>query len=609
MMRSRGLWLSTKSQDSTYASLVGKSSTSRLRPRPQEWHPHRPAAATGWQSDTSQPFASSAYSAALLSDDDASDDLDNGLQLKQEIELFSSSCLSSTHDRLQGLEVDLSIREGAAMLERELGIEASEILENDFFDDELDTPEPAAAKTADTSSRNRQALQKSAMEILRNFDPQNPPSSNDPEELQLWLECASQREAVLRYQSLLEKARDRKAYDSLSLMQRHIIQWFEDLRDAVEIRQKDYLSNKDKRPARKRYGPFLCSLPPEKMAVIAAHEALTQSLLHSGSSGREGVPLIKIAHAVGSAVETEVISQRKMKERFHDSRRNHPEDNDPDSDSEKKEDQPKTMDNAADRWKFSASHLKMFLADLQRIDPKMGKSKRAIAYAMLRAKQAMDNDEGWMNEDIIHIGAALLSILVEHTKISVRGKEEPAFRVEKKWSSKRKTISYVVLNENLYKMFTEDELASWAATTTRHLPMIVPPTDWTGPKKGGYRWLEADLMRTHGSQVQREALRHGDLSLVYDGLNILGKTAWKINKEILQIGKACWDTNIPIGDIPSRTDLEVPPEPERPGRIPPELYADKESPEAKAAIEANQLYRESMHKWLRTIQKNMVSLI
>jgi DNA-directed RNA polymerase, mitochondrial len=505
-----------------------------------------------------------------------------------------------------------AIEEGNAALNLELGMGADDGVEWD--DDEYYTVNEGGSSSSSigsslqTEAESRQSLQKSAMQILRNFDPQMPPSTNDLEELQLWLECAAQREAVLRYQNMVKKARDRKAYDSMSLMQRHLIKWFEGMRDAVEVRQKDYLSNKDTRRGRKRYGPFLCSLPPEKMAVIASHEAMTQALLFSGKTGRDGVPLIKIAHAIGTAIETEVISQRRMKERFHDTRvstDNEDAESDGDDMDEPSKEGEKDKSPAADRWKFSASHLKLFIAELQRIDPKMGKSKRSISYAMQRAKQAMNSEEGWTTDDVIHLGAAMLSILVENCTINNKGREEPAFRVETKWTPKKKTTSFVVMNENIYRMFTEDELLSWAASTTRHTPMIVPPTEWTGPQEGGYRWLEADLMRTHGSRVQREALQHGDLSLVYDGLNILGKTAWKINKKILEIAQTCWDESIPIGDIPSRTDLEVPPEPPRPDRISPELYADKERPEAKEAFAANQSFRESMHKRQRTLQKNM----
>ena len=536
-------------------------------------------------------------------------------QLEREIELFGSTRLSmgamdlEDYDEAED-ESHASIEEGNAALNLELRTGEEDISAWDSDEDDSDSIEnDQGPVNLQTETERRQAVQKTAMQILRNFDPLKPPSTNDPEELQLWLECAAQRETVTRYQNLVMKARDRKAYDSMSLMQKHLIKWFEGMRDAIEVRQKEYLSNKDTRRGRKRYGPFLCSLPPEKMAVIAAHEAMTQALLFSGKTGRDGIPLVKIAHAIGTAVETEVISQRRMKERFHDTRVSSvSEDFEFDGDDIDLQNKEGVQDKspAADRWKFSASHLKLFIAELQRIDPKMGKSKRSITYAMQRAKQAMNSEEGWSNEDIIHLGAAMLAILVETTTINNKGREEPAFRVESKWSPKKKTTtSYVVLNENLFRMFTEDELVSWAASTTRHTPMIVPPTEWTGPQKGGYRWLEADLMRTHGSQVQLEALQYADLSLVYDGLNILGSTAWKINQEILDIAQTCWNDNIPIGDIPSRVDLEVPPEPTRPDRISPELYADRESPEAKEAMATNKTYRESMYKRQRVVQKNM----
>jgi DNA-directed RNA polymerase len=141
------------------------------------------------------------------------------------------------------------------------------------------------------------------------------------------------------------------------------------------------------------------------------------------------------------------------------------------------------------------------------------------------------------------------------------------------------------------------------------MPMIVPPTDWTGPQKGGYRWLEVGLMRTHGSNVQKEALLHADLSSVCDGLNILGKTAWRINKKILEVGEYCWNNNIPIGDIPSRDDFDVPPETPRPSF---DIKKDTESgedPEFSAKMASLQAYRDAMSKRQRIQQKNMVCCI
>jgi DNA-directed RNA polymerase N-terminal len=483
--------------------------------------------------------------------------------------------------------------------------------------------------TEQSRNRSRPFPFKTPMDMLRSFDSDNPPSSGDPLELQLWMECWSQREAVLKHQQLVDKARDRKAYDAMSLMQRYVIDWFEELKNSIDSRQKEYLSLEDKRRAHKRYGPFLCSLHPEKMAVIATQEAITQSLLNTGKTGLDGVPLVKMAYMIGLAVETEVVSQRQMKERFHksvmslsdtsieeeednetvensdDSSTDHAKSNIYERDEMSGISAEKAKVDLFDKWKFSASHLKLFLDDLERTG--MGRNKRGIQYAMKKAKQAMNSGEAWTTDDLVHVGAALLSILVDNAKVRENGKEEQAFRVEKKWlpGKKTKSQSFIVMHDRVQKAFLEDEYFSWAANTTRHTPMIVPPTDWSGPNEGGYKWLKTDLMRTHGSSVQKEALQQADLSVVCEGLNILGKTPWRINKKILEVGEYCWNNNVPIGDIPSRTDFEVPPEPVRPSYIDPEVFADRESAEAKAAVEDFRAYNSSVYRRKRICQKNM----
>lgn len=435
----------------------------------------------------------------------------------------------------------------------------------------------------------------SVMEMLKHFDPLKPPTSGDIEELQLWMECFSQRETVLKHQELVRKARDRKAFDSMSMMQRHVVQWFQGLRDVIDIRQKEFLSNTDTRRASNRYGPFLCSLHPDKMAVIISQEAITQALLNSGKDGKGGIALVKMARAIGTAVETEVVSQRRIKERYHDYIPKKPSDEkvadkeESDGDDELSGSVEKTEEYSIDRWTLSASHLKFFFDDLKQMG--MGKNKQSIQYAIKRAKQAMKSGEMWTSDDLTHLGAALLSILTEHAMVNENGREEAAFRVEKRWSQNyNKSTSFITIHDRLHKIFLEDDYLSWAANTTRHMPMIVPPSKWIAPNVGGYRWLEVDMMRTHRSNVQKEVLQHADLSTVYDGLNILGKTAWKINKDILEMGENCWENNIPIGDIPSRIDFEVPSEPIYPTSFNPKLF---------------QSYKASITKRQRILQKNM----
>jgi len=480
---------------------------------------------------------------------------------------------------------------------REAASENSPSLEsrNDAMGESLSCEQGITGKVAEHVEVKKgftHASSSSVIEMLRNFNPSQQPSSEDLENLQLWFECFSQRETVLRHQDLLKKARDRKAFDSMSVMQRHVVQWFQVLRDAIEIRQKEFLSNQDKRRASNRYGPFLCSLHPDKMAVILSQEGIIQALLNSGKDSKDGIPLVKIALAIGAAVETEVVSQRRMKERFYNPNSSSASDNENVGDESGNDPKAGTLNeseneslHSLDRWSFSASHLKLFFDDLQRLG--MGKSKRAVRFAINRAKRAMNSSDTWSTEDLTHLGAALLSILTEHAKVNENGREEPAFRVEKRWSNNgSKSISFITIHDRIHKIFLEDEYFSWAANTTRHMPMVVPPSNWTDHNTGGYRWLEIDMMRTHRSNVQKEALQHADISIVCDGLNILGKTPWKINKKILEVGEYCWENNITIGDIPSRTDLEVPPEPIYPSEVfGADFSSKKDDPKMKEKID------------------------
>jgi DNA-directed RNA polymerase len=97
-----------------------------------------------------------------------------------------------------------------------------------------------------------------------------------------------------------------------------------------------------------------------------------------------------------------------------------------------------------------------------------------------------------------------------------------------------------------------------------------------------------------------------DLSTVFDGLNVLGQVPWKINKDILEVAKRCWDENISLGDIPSQTNYEVPDEPVRP-LVPSLNDMDKESPEYKEVIAEVQKFNDSRNKFNRIIQRNMAS--
>jgi DNA-directed RNA polymerase, mitochondrial len=73
-------------------------------------------------------------------------------------------------------------------------------------------------------------------------------------------------------------------------------------------------------------------------------------------------------------------------------------------------------------------------------------------------------------------------------------------------------------------------------------------------------------MRYKDSQEQlsylKEASQIGNLELVYAGLDVLGSTPWKVNREIFDVVLQVWNSGQRLGKIPPAVPEE--PEPEKP---------------------------------------------
>lgn len=97
------------------------------------------------------------------------------------------------------------------------------------------------------------------------------------------------------------------------------------------------------------------------------------------------------------------------------------------------------------------------------------------------------------------------------------------------------------------------------------LPMLVPPRPWTGANDGGYLYLPTSVVRTKDlaetTAYLRAALARGDLHRIYNGLDVLGKTAWTVNLRVLAVVTACWNTGEPFLDIPPVDGTHAMPDP------------------------------------------------
>lgn len=92
-----------------------------------------------------------------------------------------------------------------------------------------------------------------------------------------------------------------------------------------------------------------------------------------------------------------------------------------------------------------------------------------------------------------------------------------------------------------------------------NLPMIIPPRRWTTPFKGGY------VTRTPGTRLVKQStaayhedLRHQMMPAVYDAINAIQETAWRINTPILNVVREIWDGGGVLGGLPAREPESLP---------------------------------------------------
>ena len=100
-----------------------------------------------------------------------------------------------------------------------------------------------------------------------------------------------------------------------------------------------------------------------------------------------------------------------------------------------------------------------------------------------------------------------------------------------------------------------------------HVPLLVPPKDWSNSYDGGY-WgdmrctsLPLTFVKTR-NKAYLEELENIDMQGVYDAVNSLQKTGWKINTSVLKVMKEVWSDGGMLGKLPPRESLPMPAKPE-----------------------------------------------
>lgn len=243
----------------------------------------------------------------------------------------------------------------------------------------------------------------------------------------------------------------------------------------------------------------------------------------------EGIPITPMASAIGRTLEDEI--------RFGRIR-----------DKEKEHFKKAIADNLNKR--AGVSYKKAYM--------------QAVEASMLEQGQLEDAWGTWSPTEAVHVGIKMLEIVIQSTQL-VELKRYGA-------GNAAADVEMVHLSDFWVKKMAQRGF-SLAGIAPVYQPCVVPPKPWTGVVGGGY-WAKGrrplPLIRLGSKSA---VARYEDVYMpeVYDAVNIIQNTPWKVNKKVLDVVNMVEKlNNTPIDDIPQMEPLK------------PEDYAGETEEELKA---------------------------
>lgn len=243
----------------------------------------------------------------------------------------------------------------------------------------------------------------------------------------------------------------------------------------------------------------------------------------------EGIPITPMASAIGRTIEDEI--------RFGRIR-----------DKEKEHFKKAIAENLNKR--AGASYKKAYM--------------QAVEASMLEQGQLEDAWGTWSPTEAVHVGIKMLEIVIQSTQL-VELKRYGA-------GNAATDVEMVHLSDFWVKKMAQRGF-SLAGIAPVYQPCVVPPKPWTGVVGGGY-WAKGrrplPLIRLGSKSA---VARYEDVYMpeVYDAVNIIQNTPWKVNKKVLEVVNMVEKlNNTPIDDIPQMEPLK------------PEDYAGETEEELKA---------------------------
>ncbi|EQK98144.1 DNA-directed RNA polymerase [Ophiocordyceps sinensis CO18] len=429
-------------------------------------------------------------------------------------------------------------------------------------------PTPQKGLSLDTLKNNLKilaSLQDSDISKLSEFERRN---------IQLSLERHSITSAIAKWRAQTTLL-NRKGVPTISgfrgenSLSEHMASWLtamearlQDEQSLIEI-SENRASKTDEDLERCLYGPLLRQADPARLAAVTI---LTTVSLSAVLGIEKGAPVSRLVNQIAKVVQEDTELQQREKAKARRKRTRKVEFTGQATESENNKAVSSSGGSPA------PSESTVLIDEPTRAEHTLQESARKPWSVQIRA----------------HVGAILLKILIETAKIKVttevkvkpgdskevNGHEEvvrekvsqnqPAF-THTQQPRKGRRVGLIFLNPQLSKKFLQEPVGDFLA---KHLPMIVEPKPWKNFNEGGFLESKTSAVRVKpGNSEQRlyneAAVDCGDMDQVLKGLDVLGKTAWKVNKDVLGVMMEAWNTGEEIANFPPlNPELEVPEEPD-----------------------------------------------
>jgi DNA-directed RNA polymerase len=322
-------------------------------------------------------------------------------------------------------------------------------------------------------------------------------------ERQRWLEQRSIGLGVSRYYESLARGGEGRSAPGLTLMRKIIPplagaigQWVQDAKDGKAARQAGVAL-------------FVGQFEPEDVAFMTARAVINAFGSHLGRS------LTSVAYDLANLIEEATASEAFQKA------------------------DPKA-------WKRLNTKVERC--------PYPGKRYILVRKAMDKAQVKRIS---WGKTEKIRLGVALIEMCAETTQMfDLVAVWNTGLRATKK---ARTVLRIVPRPDTLSWLDQAHQRGSLQAPV--HLPMVVPPQPWKTIRGGGYYDRGLRLRLINAKRINRayeEELRHRDMPMVYDSINAIQSTPWRINQGVLRVLRDAWDSKSRIGKLPGADPLPLP---------------------------------------------------